>query len=77
MKLTESQPQEKKNIMVIQKKKKSTVRGNSFKSVLFSYLSQGLQGNRSSHGLCVFLIGTWCLGLVIHTVHCDLNYEDL
>lgn len=57
--------------------KKSTIRGNSFKSVLLSYLSQGLQGDCSSHGLCVFLIGTRCLGLVIHTVHCDLNYEAI
>lgn len=49
------------------------VSGNSLKSVLLSYLSQSLQGDRSSHGLCVFLIGTWCLGLVVHTVHCDLE----
>lgn len=38
-----------------------------------SYLSQSLQSDRSSHGLSVFLIGTWCLGLVVHTIHCDLD----
>lgn len=53
--------------------KVQAVSGNSWKSASIGYLSQSLQGDRSSHGLGVFLIGTGGLGLVVHAVHCDLE----